>query len=322
MKKVLFVGLGSIGRRHLNNFKKILPNTEIGAYRSNKNAYNAYSSKLIDYQFFNCKDAKKFNPELIFVSNPTSLHIETVLNFLDIASGIYIEKPLSDSIDKAKKLIDKSRDYDIFFHVACPLRFHPAIEFIKKYLNNIDDVLNIRITAGSYLPSWRPKKNYKLTYSAKKELGGGVSLDLIHEIDIIRWIFGDINEGYFGSAKISNLEIDVEDSAFGIWKLKNGVMCEIFLDYFRKIPKRELEIVTENCIIIVDLLNSTAKIINENNEKLIYNFPFNRNDMYMKEMNYFLNCNYLNPSFNDLLYAFDTLKYAMFMRKNAGIVKL
>lgn len=320
VKKILFVGMGSIGCRHLQNIKKSLPSAEIAALRSQKSAINNEYSELINYEFYNLEDAKEFNPDIVFITNPTSLHIETALEFINQVSAMFIEKPVSDSVEKVQKLIDQNEN--VIVHVACPLRYHPALKFIKKYLENSPKIYNIKIVSGSYLPDWRPGQDYKDTYCARKELGGGVSLDLIHEIDYMRWIFGDIDGGYFGSSKISELELETEDISYGIWKLKNDILCEMHLDYFRKVPERYMEIVTKESVIWVDLINSSISIDNgKKTEK--FDFDFDRNDMYIDEINYFLNCvNNGKESFNDLSFALKTLKYAVYMRDNAGIVNL
>ncbi len=320
VKKVLFVGMGSIGCRNLNNLKKLLPSSEIAALRSQKNNIKNNCGKLIDYEFYNLKDAKKYSPDIVFITNPTSLHVEMALEFVNEVSGIFIEKPVSDNVENVNELINKNEI--TIFHVACPLRFHPAVKFIKKHVEDYATIFQLKIVSGSYLPQWRPEQDYRELYCAKKELGGGVSLDLIHEIDYMRWIFGDIKKGYFGSSKISNLEIDTEDVANGIWKLKNGILCEIHLDYFRKIPERYLEISSENAVIFLDLINSSVNIFNDGKKEKI-NFEFNRNEMYTNEISYFLNCvNKGKKSFNDLSFALGTLKYALYMRDNAGIVNL
>lgn len=320
VNKILFVGLGSIGCRHLENIKEALPSAQIAALRSRENATKSEFDDLIDYEFYNIEDAKKFNPEIVFITNPTSLHVETALEFIKMVTGMFIEKPVSDSVEKVQKLIEK--DVKAVIHVACPLRFHPALKFIKNYLEDSHKILNIKIASGSYLPDWRPSQDYKQTYCAIKELGGGVSLDLIHEVDYMRWIFGDVKEGYFGSSKLSELEIETEDISYGIWKLKNGILCEIHLDYFRKIPERYLEIITDEAVIKVDLINSVITI--DNGLKVEkFDFEFDRNDMYKNEIKYFLNCiNEDKNSFNDLNFAFNTLKYALYMRDNAGNVIL
>lgn len=318
--KILFVGMGSIGYRHLKNVKEALSSVEIAALRSNKNSLSKGCSDLIDREFYDIESAKQFDPDIVFIANPTSMHVETALNFIDQVTGMFIEKPVSDNDEKVQKLIDQHEN--VLIHVACPLRFHPALQYIKKYLKDLTGILNIKIVSGSYLPDWRPEQDYRKTYCAKSELGGGVSLDLIHEIDYMRWIFGDVDQGYFGSAKISELEIDTEDISYGIWKLRSGVLCEIHLDYFRKVPERYLEIVTEEAIITVDLINSVITVDDgkcaEKKE-----IDFDRNDMYINEINYFLECiNECKESFNDLSFARDTLKYAIYMRDNKGIVNL
>jgi len=318
--KILFVGMGSIGCRHLKNIKEILPSVKIAALRSNKSNISNPHDNLIDCTLYDIKDARKFKPDIVFITNPTSVHVETALEFIDQVKWMFIEKPVSDDLQKVQKLIDKYEN--TFIHVACPLRFHPALKYIKNYLEDSTRIINIKIVSGSYLPDWRPEQDYRETYCAKNELGGGVSLDLIHEIDYMRWIFGDIYQGYFGSAKISELEIDTEDISYGVWKLKSGVLCEIHLDYFRKIPQRYMEIITKEAVITVDLINSMITIDDGKNTEKI-EFDFDRNDMYVKEMQYFLECiSEGKKSFNDLYFAVDTLKYASYMRDNAGIVNL
>lgn len=320
VKRILFVGIGSIGRRHLQNIKKIMPEVEVGALRSNKTILNPNFSKFIDFEYYNLEDAKKFNPDIVFVTNPTFLHMEISLEFVNKVAGIFIEKPVSDSIEKVHKLMEKNTNTII--HVACPLRFHPAIEFIKNNLKSFSEILNINIVSGSYLPNWRPGQDYKELYCSKNEMGGGVSLDMLHEIDYMRWIFGDIKEGYFGSSKVSELDIETEDVSYGIWKLKNGALCEIHLDYFRKVSERYLKIVTNDNVIFTNLMDSSIKI--EDNKKFQkLNFEFERNDMYLDELKYFLECVINNnKSFNDLSFAITTLEYALNMRDNAGIVIL
>lgn len=297
-----------------------MPDVKVGALRNNKTSLNQEFSKLIDFEYYSLEDAKKFNPNIVFVTNPTSLHIETSLEFVNKVSGIFIEKPVSDSIEKVHKLMDENQNTII--HVACPLRFHPALKFIKKNLKSFSEILNINIVSGSYLPNWRPGQDYKKLYCSKKNMGGGVSLDLIHEIDYMRWIFGDIKEGYFGSSKISELDIETEDISYGIWKLKNNALCEIHLDYFRKIPERYLKIVAKESTIFINLNNASIKIeYNTKIEKL--DFEFDRNAMYIDEIKYFMNCvNNEKKSFNNLSFALTTLKYALNMRNNVGIVSL
>lgn len=306
--------------RHLNNLKGLLPSAEFAALRSNKN--NAGSYDLLDYEFHDISEATKFKPDLVFITNPTTKHIETALKFINNTSGIFIEKPISDNMESALHLTKIAAQSKEVVHISCPLRFHPSLKFLKYHIQNLDEnIINVNIFSGSYLPSWRPETDYRECYSSKKELGGGVSLDLIHEIDYLRWIFGDIAHGYFGSDKVSDLDIDVEDLAYSNMKLESGARCELHLDYFRKISKREIEICTsKNNLIKVDLINSIIKIC-ENDKKDIFEINFNRNQMYIDELKYFLKC-VMNheKSFNDAVFATETLKYALYMRNNTGVV--
>lgn len=319
MKKVLIMGMGSIGCRHLKNLKKILPSVTIAVLRHSENKLDDEYIRIIAHEFYDISEAKKFKPDILIVANPTSLHVKTALEFIEDVSGIFIEKPLSDSLFEANKLVLKSNRKII--HIACPLRFHPVIKFLKEYSKSLDKILNISIFSGSFLPKWRPGTDYRVCYSAQKDLGGGVSLDLVHEIDYMRWIFGDFTEGFFGSSKVSDLDIDVEDVAYSILKLNIGAICELHLDYFRKTPKRQLEVTAANEIVTADVLNSTISIC-KNESVTSSSFDFDSNDMYIAELKYFIDCVEKNtPSFNNPSFALETLKIAIYMRENKGIVK-
>jgi predicted dehydrogenase len=167
-------------------------------------------------------------------------------------------------------------------YVACNLRFLDSLVFIKKALSN-ERINEVNVYCGSYLPDWRPNTDYKKCYSANKELGGGVHLDLIHELDYTYWLFGQPmkSNGYFSEK--SSLKINAFDYANYLWEYE-GFNANIVLNYYRKKPKRNLEIVTEKNIYRVDLLDN--KVFK--NDKMIYQSNQIILDTYTSQMDYFI----------------------------------
>ena len=179
--RVCFTGIGSIAKRHIRNLRFIAENRglaiQIDAFRRSgatvegvDDIYTELSKVPDDY-------------DVVFITNPTEMHLETLTKFHEKGKHFFIEKPVVslDQIEEAKAL--EIRDNSIYY-VACPLRYNAVIQYIK---HNIDtnDVISVRSISSSYLPDWRPGQDYRETYSAHKDMGGGVSIDLIHEWDYL-----------------------------------------------------------------------------------------------------------------------------------------
>ena len=228
--KVLFVGLGSIGKKHLNNLR-ILGDFEIDALRT-KNVndlglnmvYTSYDELPSDY-------------DIVFITNPTNLHYESITKLADKTKNMFIEKPIFDKPQECK--FSNGINY-----VACPLRYSPVVKELKDYVKN-HEVYAFRAICSSYLPDWRKTGDYRQCYSAKSDMGGGVELDLIHEIDYLKWVFGDFDKVSCVSGKKSKLEISSNDIAVYSFE-NNEVIGSLHLDYFGRETKREIEVFSED----------------------------------------------------------------------------
>jgi predicted dehydrogenase len=184
--KVLIIGLGSIAKKHISSLMELIPDVKIYAFRSVKNSANVLN--VINIYDFN--DTPN-DVDFIIISNPTSLHANTIEQFLNFNAPIFIEKPIFDKIETNSSLVNLIQEKNLKTYIACNLRFHPAIVFLKNYLQNSSKRINeVNVYCGSYLPEWREATNYIDSYSAKSSLGGGVHLDLIHELDYCIWLFG------------------------------------------------------------------------------------------------------------------------------------
>jgi predicted dehydrogenase len=202
------------------------------------------------------------------------------------------------------------KEKNIKTYVACNLRFHPAINFIKSYLNsNMSKLNEVNVYCGSYLPKWRPLQDYTKSYSANQKLGGGVHLDLIHELDYTIWIFGKPINYNSIKRKVSNLLIDTFD--YTNYNLSYpDFNVSITLNYYRSTPKRQIEIVLENETLICDLLTST--ILNNENQIIFTDNEFDFSKTYLDQMNYFIdNLENDNIYMNDINESFEILKIAL-----------
>lgn len=279
--QVLIVGLGSIGKKHIAVLAKNVTGLKIQALRS-KDACEEHEGIDNIYSW-----DKVTPPAFILICNPTSLHSEAIEKAIDYGCPLFIEKPLFHRYEEHESLIIKKIiDRNIKTYIACNLRFHPVIKFLKTFLQENNKINEVNIYCGSYLPSWRPGKDFAASYSSKPELGGGVHLDLIHELDYATYIFGKPTEIHSILTNNSSLGIAAVDSAHYMLKY-DGFSVSLTLNYFRRDAKRFIEIVREDDTLMCDLLN--CSVINTVNNTLLFNQEnFNMNDTYIDQMKYFL----------------------------------
>ena len=210
-KRILIVGLGSIGSQHLSVIQRLFPEAKIQILRQDET--RAKNSPGIT-EISSHDEAIRFLPEIVVICNPASEHINTALKFVDSGANIFIEKPISHSTKEIIQLISALEATNGVLLVGYNLRYLKSLQAFRKHLNEglIGKPLSVRCEVGQYLPSWRPKKDYRDSVSAKRELGGGVLLELSHEIDYLRWIFGEVDWVRATLLRQSELEIDVEDT--------------------------------------------------------------------------------------------------------------
>lgn len=305
--KICFIGLGSIGKRHLNNLVQALKvrkiNYVIDAVRSTKQPLEQDIEDVI-HESFSSIDQLDSTYDIIFITNPTFKHYETLNQVIGKTKHIFLEKPIFSNLDiDLKQFICKP---DSVYYVACPLRYHPVVEYVKQY-SLIHKVIAVRSLCSSYLPDWRKNIDYRKNYSAKKEQGGGVSLDLIHEWDYIKYIFGKPLKVFNLKQKCSDLEISSEDLSIYIGQYKDKLV-EVHLDYFGRKVTREIVMYTNEEVITGDMINYTIQ--HEGNIKKVV--ELDRVDIYVKEINHFLDCILLgNKNENNIMQAYETLEIAL-----------
>ena len=249
-KKILIIGYGSIGKRHA---KIITQNFSLFSI------YIFTSQLKIDYdRISSFNEIKVLNPDYIIICSETYKHYQQ-LNFIEKNfknKKVLVEKPLFDKIYNFNIVKNK-----VF--IGYNLRFHPLLNKIKKEIKN-KKIWSVNINCSSYLPNWRKKIDYRNSYSASKSKGGGVLLDLSHEIDYLTWIFGDIRNFSTNVGKVSNLKIRSEDYASIIGTTKKNIFFNLCLNYFSKISKREILVEGDDISIKVDLIKNSFLILKKN----------------------------------------------------------
>ncbi len=279
--KVCFVGIGSIAKRHIGNIREIYGsrNTEI---RIDACRREGLPVPGID-RVFTLNDGITDDYDAVFITNPTEYHLDALNRFKDKARSFFIEKPVV-SVNHLMDAKVFSIKKDTLYYVAAPLRYNPVIKWIKDNVN-IKEVISVRSISSSYLPEWRSGTDYRNNYSAHKDMGGGVSTDLIHEWDYLTYIFGWPQKVMCMMGKKSKLEIDSEDYAIYIAEYKDMIV-ELHLDYFGRNSIREVQIFTDWDTIVGDIVKNRITFLGSG--KTI-DFHEERNDYQKREIEHFFN---------------------------------
>jgi predicted dehydrogenase len=268
--KVLIIGFGSIGKRHYDVLSQLseVQNIDLVTKQNIENIVCYINLGMI-------KNIEEY--DYFVIASETNKHFEQ-LKFLEENVKnklIFCEKPLFES----KKYLEIKNNRVFIGYV---LRFHPLLEKLKEMIKE-EKILLVNAKCGQYLPSWRPNIDYKNCYSAKKEKGGGVLLDLSHEIDYVQWLAGQINEIKSYQVKISDLEINSDDLTMLLGKTNQDIFVNISVDYISKITYRKLFVETFEHTYELDFISNKLIKKNKNGLEEIYSFSnLERNYMFEK----------------------------------------
>lgn len=292
--KFLVIGCGSIGKRHIGNLKILSVGDIIASdVRMDrcKEVEKAYGIKT----YVDLEEALEQKPDVVLIATPTSLHLPQALAAAKRGCHLFIEKPLSHTLDGVDEFIGIVTQKNLVALIGCNMRFHHSIVLMKELLDkgSIGKVISARLQAGFYLPDWHPYEDYRESYSASKHLGGGVILDGIHEIDYIRWFLGEVRQVFCFAGKFSDIEIDTEDMAEILLKFETGAIAEVHLDYIQRIRGCSCQLIGDGGTIIWEQNEATVKFYSaENGYWQVYPEPFDYgiNEMYIKQTEHFLRC--------------------------------
>jgi len=297
IKRVLIVGLGSMGRRHVRLLQEVIPRIEITVLRHKK------CQDLSDLGIKNCvtniNEALEHKPQAAIISNPASFHLDVASQLAKEGVHVLIEKPLSNTTEGVAELIETCRQKGTVLMTGYNLRFLPSLQKFRSLLkeNLCGRIFSVRSEVGQYLPSWRPDSDYRKDVSANAVLGGGVLLELSHEIDYMRWLFGDIEWVTATQLKQSNLEIDVEDTVHAIlgFEYKEGevpVVVTLNMDFIRHDSTRCCTVIAAKGTLRWNGVEGRVEYFEQgkNDWQLLYENKNERDSSFTAELEHFLDC--------------------------------
>ena len=286
--KFLVDGFGSIGQRHVNNLIK-LGHRNIIIISKKKEIHK----KFPKLKFFKkLSEGLKLKPNIALICNPTSFHDKSIIACAKASCHLFVEKPVSSNNKNEKKINNLIKKKKLTNMVGYMMRFHPAINKIEQLLkkNIIGKIFNIQSMWGEYLPNWHPKENYKKSYASQKKLGGGVSLTLSHDLDLLKKLFGIPQKIYKLDSNDSNLKLKVDTYSNFLVEFKKNIFASIHLNYLMQKPQRYIRIIGENGEINFNYYKNIISLIKNKSQKTYEFKNFERNELFLKEINYFIKC--------------------------------
>jgi predicted dehydrogenase len=303
--KVLIAGYGSIGRRHFQNLLA-LGQQDILFYRTHHSTLR--DEDLAGFTMeTDLGTALAHQPDAVVVTNPTAKHLDIAIPAARAGCHILLEKPVSNTLERTGELRSALEQGGGRVLVGYQYRFHPGLAQIANLLaaEAIGRPLAFRAHWGEYLPGWHPWEDYRLGYSARQDLGGGVTLTLSHPLDYARWLLGEVVEVWAFTGRLGELELDVEDSAEIGLRFASGALGSIHLNYTQQPPQHSIEIVGSRGTILwggsspasdessqgrPNLMEAVRVWQDDTREWKIYPSPdgFERNSLFLAEMRHFL----------------------------------
>lgn len=316
--KIIVVGIGSIGTRHLKNLIGL--GNEVYAVDIDKEKLDAVRNTASG-TFDSVEQALKVKPDAALICTFSNAHIAPATECAKAGCHLFIEKPLSISLDGINELVKIIEKKKLISMVGCNMRFHPAISYIYKTLDKnpaFKNKLWAALEFGYYLPF--DKKDYQSSYKANKSMGGNLIFDGIHELDYAVWFFGEPLEVFCVKSILSELEIDTEDHVEMIIKFKSGVVCTVHMDYLQHGYSRRCKVVCADGTVVWDFANGTIGTITTANKEWQWKemkLDVFYNQMYMDEIRYFLDCvSSGKETFNSVRQSLPVLKLAISANKS------
>jgi predicted dehydrogenase len=300
--RILIAGLGAVGQRHARNLRAICGDSlELLALRRRRLPHVVTESLQRDDTrdveaelgvtvFGELDRALAARPDAVFVCTPSSRHLDVALPAARAGCHLFIEKPVSHTIDGLAELCETIAARQLVVLVGCQWRYHPAIRWLRDVVRagTLGPLVSVDMEYGEYLPDWHPYEDYRDSYAARAELGGGVVLTQIHDYDLAWWLFGPPRSVTATEGRLSELEIDVEDAVDA--RLEGGtVPVSIRQSFATRPPRRTISVAGEAGRVTVDLLN--GRISSDPRIAAADAFAdYPRNQMFIDEAKHFLAC--------------------------------
>jgi predicted dehydrogenase len=292
-QRILVVGCGSIGQRHIRNLLE-LGVAEVLAFDVREDRRREVENQNVQV-LANLEEAWKKSPDAVVIAVPPSLHIPLALEAANHGCHLFIEKPLADGVQNIRELLEVVGKKRLVTLVGCNMRFHPGLILVKQLLDEeaVGRIVSASAAFGQYLPDWHPWEDYRQSYSARRDLGGGIILDAIHELDYMRWLLGEIQSVVCFAGNLGGLDIETEDTAGLLLRFAGGAIGEIHLDYVQRAYSRTCQIVGDQGTIHWDYVAREVRWYSSGDRKWrVIPDPrgWEPNRMYLEEMRHFLRC--------------------------------
>jgi predicted dehydrogenase len=288
---ILVVGCGSIGERHIRNLR-VLGVEDLRVF----DPLSARLQQVCDeHGLFACANLAAglaTRPDAVLVCTPPHLHTEIAHAAVEAGAHVFVEKPLAHGLAGVDALLAAAAERHRIVCVGYNLRFHAGLCKLQELLQGgaIGRPLVIRAEVGQYLPDWRPGRDYRGGYNVTAAQGGGIILDASHELDYVRWLGGEVQAVYCCAGHLSNLEMDVEDTAALILRLSSGVLAEVHLDCIQRGYARTCKIIGERGTLLWDYAEGVRWQGEADREPRLLPVRPEANEMYAREMRHFLGC--------------------------------
>lgn len=291
--RAVVIGAGSIGQRHIRNLQK-LGITEIAALRSGQGAGKAIAGELGVKEISTLGQLEEFKPDVAIVSNPTSKHLETISECLPFVRGAFVEKPLAATLAGVKELLEEISKRTVVSFVGYNLQFHAAVKNILKVIDSseLGNPLVFQAQVGQWVGDWHPGEDYRSSYVSRKELGGGVSLTLSHELHLAAELLGPVTGLCAILSGSALLDLDVDVISDFLAQHSSGAVSQVHLDMVQRPAHRIGTISCERGWISYDLIRGSVVMQSAEQQSpvTVWDEPqYDPNDAYLEEMKTFLN---------------------------------
>jgi predicted dehydrogenase len=294
--RIAIFGHGSIGKRHLRIVRESLPDAEILVVRHSE---NSEVPKSADRVTSSIEEAVAFAPHMAVIANPAPFHLRSSSAMLEAGCHVLVEKPIATETDGIEELLVRAKALGLVFQVGYNLRFHPSLIEFRRLVqqDSVGTIHTVRCEIGHHLSAWRPVSDYRQGVSARRDLGGGVLLELSHEIDYLQWVFGEVVWVGAWTGHVSWLDVDVEDCAqltlcHRSPSLEGEVVASLNMDFIRHDPTRYCTAIGSEGSLRWNGMSGTVECFRAGAGAWTETFRHDtgRDETYMAQWSHFLHC--------------------------------
>ncbi len=291
--RFLVVGTGSIGQRHCRNLAEL--GHEVVAWDADVARVAEIATTPGVRVTPSLLHGLAETPHGVLVCTPPSSHLDLARSAVRGGADVFVEKPLAHTADGVEALLSEAKRLGRLIMVGFNLRFLPSLGRAKQHVDGgrVGKVLSVRAECGSYLPDWRPGRDYRANYAVRAEEGGGILLDAIHELDYVGWFFGQAAEVFCAAEHASGLAGNTEDLAELLIRFESGVLAQLHLDYVQRRARRNLQVIGDGATLHWDYPGHSVSIEVPSGDSTKEEFGEREGDpnrMYVEEIAHFARC--------------------------------